>query len=147
MATGDVGRRRPIGGQPTGGHVPLVQAGQAGRGRARDVPRAVDRPRQLQVELELGHDGRPVFAYPAAVSRHAHRHYWRHHAVLGLAVFAEKPTRTNAVNVITSSRSREFFRSRVGGYGKLRIGEFVSRFRIFWTDKRAISMVPYKYRG
>lgn len=89
-AAGDVGRRGPaVGDQAARGHVPLVHIGQFGRGRAGDVPRAVDRPRrQHQVELQLGHYGGPVFAYPAAVLRHGHRHHRRHHDVLDVAVSA-----------------------------------------------------------
>lgn len=84
-ATGDVGRGGPGDGHPARVHVPLL-AGQPGRGGARDVPRAVAGPRQFRVELQLGDDGRPVFAHPAAVQRHGHRHQRRHHGVLGLAV-------------------------------------------------------------
>lgn len=89
VATSDVGRGGPVFGHATRGHVPLV-TGEFRGGRTRHIPRTVDRTGQLQIELQFDHNGRPMFAYPTAVVRHADDHHWRHHAVLDLAIFAEE---------------------------------------------------------
>lgn len=95
-AAGRVGRR--TGDRLARGHVPPVQIGQFGRGRARHVPRTVDRPRrQSRLELQLG-DNRGdgvrswISAYSASVLRHGHRDHGRDRAVLHVAVFAAQKT-------------------------------------------------------